>query len=105
MKQEITLESLYDLLFWFIQKQEIFNSKQEIFNSKQEIFNSKQEVYNTKTDANFASIREDLAEFRREEKWNHNLSHRMIMQAFEGISDLRADIDTDREPWKKPIKK
>lgn len=29
----------------------------------------------------------------------------MIMQAFEGISDLRADIDTDREPWKKPIKK
>ncbi|MDD2693707.1 MAG: hypothetical protein PHY14_02140 [Candidatus Gracilibacteria bacterium] len=90
MKQEISLNSLYELLSNFIVKQEAFNAKQE--------------VHNNKTDANFASIREDLSDFRREEKANHNLSHRMIMQAFEGISDIRAELDDEDAPWK-PKKK
>ena len=125
MKKDITLESLYELLLGFItkqeafntkqetfntkqeafnSKQEAFNSKQEVFNSKQEVFNARQEVHNNKTDNNFAAIREDMAEFRREEKANHNLSHRMIMQAFEGISDIRSEIDNESAPWK-PQKK
>ncbi len=104
MKKEITLEALYELLVGFIAKQETFNAKQEVFNSRQEMFNTRQEVHNNKTDNNFASIREDLAEFRREEKSNHNLSHRMIMQSFESISDIRAELDDENASWK-PKKK
>jgi hypothetical protein len=110
----ITLESIYTLLSDFISKQtevnirqESFNAKQESFNAKQESFNAKQESFNAKADANFSSLQEgldsikyDMAEFRREEKANHNLSHRMIMQSFEAISDIRSDLDrSPTEPW------
>jgi hypothetical protein len=84
----ITLESIHALLSGFITKQTEFNATVDANFAKQEIFNAK-------TDANFASLREDMAEFRREEKANHNLSHRMIMQAFEAISDVRSELDTD----------
>lgn len=91
MEKNITLESLYELLSGFVIKQEAFNAKQE--------------EHNLKTDTNFLSLREEFAEFRREEKANHNLSHRMIMQAFESINDVRTEILDDRdEPWK-PKKK
>ena len=86
MSQPVTLESIYHLLTGFIAKQETFNSKQEAFNSKQEAFNIR--------------IENKIDSFQDEEKANHNLSHRMIMQAFEGISDIRKELDTkNTEPW------
>ncbi len=91
MAKEISIESLYVLLSGFI-------TKQEAFITKQEAFNTQQEIHNNKTDNSFASIREDLRAFRQEEQANHNLSHRMITQAFEGISDIRSELDESNAP-------
>lgn len=72
MTTPITLESIYTLLSDFISKQESFNK----------------------------ILEDKLDDFKAEEKANHNLSHRMIMQSFEAISDIRADIDhSPTEPW------
>jgi predicted RNase H-like nuclease (RuvC/YqgF family) len=97
MKKEITLESLYDLLSGFISKQEAFNSKQEAFNSKQEAFNSKQEAFNSKQESFNSRLEDRLDRFQEEEKANHNLTHRMIGQAFEHISDIESHL-TDKNP-------
>jgi uncharacterized protein YpmS len=107
MKTEITLKSIYTLLSGFISKQEVvnhellqFKSQQEAFNSKQEGFNSRQETFSSKQESFNSRIEDRLDRFQEEEKANHNLSHRMIMQSFEAIRDVRADIDAERQPWK-----
>lgn len=87
MTQPITLESLYSLLSGFIQRQELFNSKQEAFNTAQLGFN--------------ARIEDKLDRYQEESRSNHHLSHKMILQAFEYISDIRRDIDECTEPWRK----
>ena len=89
MTTEQKLDQMLSLLTGFIEKQEAFNSKQEAFNSKQEWTNSRFEV-------SLDSIRRDLAEFRHEEELQHNMTHRLIMQAFEHITELRG-----KEPWQK----
>jgi len=68
MKQEITLESLYNLLSGVITKQEAFNSKMLEFKDNQESFNS--------------HLEDRLDSIQEEERQNHNVTHRMIMQAF-----------------------
>lgn len=102
MSKEITLESIHTLLSGFIVKQEAFNSKVDVnFVSIDAKFVSLDTKVNS-LDAKVNSVQEELAEFRREEKANHNLSHRMIMQSFEAISDIRSELDTDNtKPWLK----
>jgi len=107
-QQDITLHDIHTLLSGFIQKQEDFNAKQESFNSKQESFNSKQEAFNAKQEAfnakqeSFNSRLEDkLDRFQEDEKANHNLSHRMIMQAYEYINDIKMDNQDIKQPWMK----
>ena len=127
MKKEITLESIYELLTGFISrqesvnkellefrdtqilsnsrqegfnsKQEAFNSRQEGFNSKQETFNSRQESFNSKQEAFNTRLEDRLDQFQEEEKANHNLSHRMIGQAFEHISDIEMHLGDRDKKW------
>jgi hypothetical protein len=85
--KDITLQDIHTLLTGFIGKQEAFNSKQEAFNSKQEAFNSR--------------LEDKLDRFQEDEKANHNLSHRMIMQAYEYINDIKMEAEDSRQPWMK----
>lgn len=113
MKKEITLESIYELLTGFISRQEsvnkellefrdtqiLSNSRQEGFNSKQEAFNSRQEGFNSKQEAFNTRLEDRLDQFQEEEKANHNLSHRMIGQAFEHISDIEMHLGDRDKKW------
>ncbi len=109
MSKEITLESIHTLLSGFIVKQEAFNSKVDVnfasLDAKVVSLDTKVNSLDAKVnslDAKVNFVQEELAEFRREEKANHNLSHRMIMQSFEAISDIRSELDTDNtKPWLK----
>jgi hypothetical protein len=100
MSTPITLESIHTLLSGFIEKQTAFNATVDANFAKQAEVNTRTDANFAKADANFASLRDDMAEFRREEKANHNLSHRMIMQSFEAISDMQTELDRESvEPW------
>jgi hypothetical protein len=100
MSTPITLESIHTLLSDFIGKQTEFNTTVDAKFEKVDANFARVDANFARVDANFASLRDDMAEFRREEKSNHNLSHRMIMQSFEAISDIRAELDTEpAEPW------
>jgi len=89
MTTDQKLDQMLAILTGFIEKQEAFNTKQEAFNSKQEGTNSRFEL-------SLASIRQDLRELRHDEELQHNMTHRLIMQAFEHISELQKE----KEPWK-----
>jgi flagellar hook-basal body complex protein FliE len=84
-QKDITLQDIYTLLTGFIGKQGAFNSKQEAFNSKQEAFNSR--------------LEDKLDRFQEDEKANHNLSHRMIMQSYEYINDIKTDMQESKQSW------
>jgi hypothetical protein len=79
-QKDTTLQDIYELLIGFIGKQESFNAKQESFNSRIE----------TKIDR-----------IQEEETANHNLSHRMILQAYGYINDIKTTMDSEKEPWLK----
>ena len=96
MTTDQKLDQMLAILTGFIEKQEAFNTKQEAFNSKQEAFNSKQEGTNSRFELSLASIRQDLRELRHDEELQHNMTHRLVMQAFEHISELQKE----KEPWK-----
>jgi hypothetical protein len=96
MTTEEKLDNILSTLTGFIAKQEAFNSKQEAFNSKQEAFNSKQEAFNSKQEGvnsrlemSVDNLRRDMAEFRHQEELQHNATHRLIMQAFEHIAEIK----------------
>lgn len=71
--KDITLQNIHTLLTDFIGKQEAFNSRLE----------------------------DKLDRFQEDEKANHNLSHRMIMQAYEYINDIKMEVEDSRQPWMK----
>jgi hypothetical protein len=79
-QKDITLQDIHALLTGFIGKQEAFNSKQEAFNSR---------------------LEDKLDRFQEDEKANHNLSHRMIMQAYEYINDIKIETEDSKQPWMK----
>jgi hypothetical protein len=78
----------------FVEKQEAFNTKQESFNTRQESFNTRQEWTNSRFEVSLDGIRRDLAELRHDEEIQHNVTHRLIGQAFQHISDLQS-----KQPW------
>ena len=98
MNTEQKLEQILALLNHFIEKQEAFNARQEAFNAKQEAFNMRQEGTNARFEVSLDSIRRDLSEFRHEEELQHNMTHRLISQAFEHINELKSD---PKKPWEK----
>jgi hypothetical protein len=107
MSDNQQFDQILNILTGFIERQEAFNAKQEAFNAKQEAFNAKQEAFNAKQElfnstqlwtnhrleVSIDGLRRDLGEFRHQEELNHNATHRLIMQAFEHINDLKSDRD------------
>lgn len=92
MSDNQKFDQLLDILTSFIAKQEAFNVKQEAFNAKQEWTNIRLEV-------GIDGVRRDLAEFRHQEELQHNATHRLIMQSFDHIAELKWEYD--KKPWEK----
>jgi vacuolar-type H+-ATPase subunit I/STV1 len=86
----------------FVEKQEAFNSKQEAFNSKQEAFNSKQELCNARQELFNTGLEARLDTMQESNEQNHNLTHRMILQSYQYINDIREEMDDQdqkNDPW------
>lgn len=117
MTTEQKLDQILSTLTGFIQMQERFNTNQLEFNTNQLEFNKKQEAFNKwqiefnewqtwfnqrietsvkKLEVWLDALRQDFSEFKRQEELQHNVTHRLIMQAFEHISELQ-----NKHPWEK----
>jgi sensor c-di-GMP phosphodiesterase-like protein len=89
MTTEQKLDTILSTLTAYIEKQESFNGEMIDFKNKQMITNDRLE---DKVD----SLRREMGEFRHQEELQHNATHRLIMQAFEHINEMKA-----AHPWEK----
>lgn len=103
MNTEEKIDQMLQMLTGFISKQETFNAKQEVFNAKQEAFNAKQEDFNenqlafnqimmefkSNTEKRFDTFEEMMQEKFADIDMQNKVTHRLLMQAFEHITDLK----------------
>lgn len=102
----ISLDQIHTLLSGFIEYQQAFNAKQEAFNAKQENFQAEQMAFNqialerfNRLETGLESLEKRFDRSEEETHLQHGITHRLIMQAFEHITDLQAQTGiTNTEP-------